>query len=117
MKLNHRHWAVRLAGCGWDSQVSLCALFWRCVGRLFLWSLLIGVVITIHVALWQNHGPWALLFFPVVMVVIAIIGGAFWLADGAQHWWYNRPEADNIVIQGFKAVKYRFCPIIEIDHE
>lgn len=110
MKLKRDGWLLRYAGIGnidpYRNSVSLCELFWDCVGTTMLIVvvlLLIGYTgITIFL---YPKGVGAVLVIALAAMVLG--AGIFGTVDYIK---YN----DGVVANGIRGVKHKFCPVMEI---
>ena len=103
-------------------QTTLCAMFWRTVmitplKLAFLASIISLVLYTVFWIPVHIWGWWGLLAFPGIITLLA---GIPWISYEYTEWRSIRVDAHkepSVIIEGIKALKSRFCPIITIKRE
>lgn len=91
----------------YKDNVSLCELFWDCVGTVVLGSMItfiVGFVLTvIGLAAW--NAPWVLL--ATIVGLIAFIAGFMGIEA-------KMKQDDSIVRAAYDGIKNKFCPVMKI---
>jgi hypothetical protein len=105
-------------GGGYRNAVSLCGLFWRCVGTVLISTLFAFIAGALLTAGYQfvTHVNWKAL--KDVLIVIGMVVGAVTLILGSV-WFTDKitkpPSADDgVFFLSLKALKKHYCPLITI---
>lgn len=121
MELNERSWLIWWAFLFSEEtpdQVSLCALFWRCVLRTPLTLLIIGFVVSIIIATviadFKLVATITGLFAGLILVLFLTCTVGDWVKDWRRGYRYLPLEEQPILMRGYKAIKGKYCPIIRI---
>ena len=119
MTLNRESWLVKwtylMTSSGYPpKKTTLCRFFWRCFVFMPLFAtLVLGFLGGILYQSWQNPIPTAIVVAAVIVIFLGCVVGSM-VQEKLAYSTLPQQISQSVFVQGLKAVKGKFCPIITI---
>ena len=111
MTLKRNGWLLKFARIGnmeaYKDSVSLCELFWDCMGSVFAITFVTYIVALVTTVLWYGlwYYLWPTLF--ILAIFASMVAGSLTLEA-------KMKLDDSIVRAAYDGIKNKFCPVMKI---